>query len=319
MLQDLQEPVLVANDDNIVQAGLPGIDDNIPKADLPVNLEGIGQDLPPQHLHVGMTLIWMDTGSELLLENSRNAEATRLWSRFFCSNLPGNTPISIPQTWSNFFTVMLLSPGIFDWARNFLSSEALHHFQDLSGSVDFSIPAQCPNTDQNLCLPETVGEHESSDNGKGKAGEVAPAQKPATKGTPRKRGTQRDPPISENEVRRSERFKLKNNGFKSSTCSDRRCIYCCPSPPIMSNKLIQNLGSHFCKMDPDELSEEALSKNKRKATIIGTKETGKEKLGAREKPEGNIREAEGGQGSDMVEDHNVGNQDARKEGVNLDV
>lgn len=87
----------------------------------------------------------------------------------------------------------------------------------------------------------------------------------------------------------------------------------------MSNKLIQNLGSHFCKMDPDELSKEALSKNKRKATIIGTKETGKEKLGAREKPEGNIREAEGGQGSDMVEDHNVRNQDTRKEGVNLDV
>jgi hypothetical protein len=36
-----------ANDDNIVQARLPGIDDNFVEAKLHVNLEDIGQDLPP--------------------------------------------------------------------------------------------------------------------------------------------------------------------------------------------------------------------------------------------------------------------------------
>jgi hypothetical protein len=94
---------------------------------------------------MGMALIQMDTGPELLLEKSRNAEATRLWSRFFYNNLLGNTPISIPQSRSNFFTVMLLSPGIFDWARNFLSSEALQHFQDLLGQLILTSRLSAPS------------------------------------------------------------------------------------------------------------------------------------------------------------------------------
>jgi len=82
------------------------------------------------------------------------------------------------------------------------------------------------------------------------------------------------PPLSDKDVRRSERFKNKNNGFKSSTCSDRRCISYSPSPPILSSKLIKNLGVEFCKKDPDSLSDEALQKKKRSpiATSQGKEE-----------------------------------------------
>jgi hypothetical protein len=48
------------------------------------------------------------------------------------------------------------------------------------------------------------------------------------KATPKKRGLT---PLSEKDVR-SERFKNKNNGFKSSSCSNKRCICCSPSPRL---------------------------------------------------------------------------------------
>ena len=35
----------------------------------------------------------------LLTEKFRNAEATRLWTRFFYQNNPGNLSLSIPENW----------------------------------------------------------------------------------------------------------------------------------------------------------------------------------------------------------------------------
>jgi len=211
-----------------------------------------------------------------ILERARDAEATRLWSQFFCKNTAGNSSILIPECWSNFFTVMLLSTVNFAWAREFLTSSAFKLFHDANagvGSIEFNIPTKCPNNDITLCSSEIVEvnglEGSGKNKDKSKMIEMEPSGSSATKSTPKRIGSKKGPPLSDQDVRRSERFKNKNNGFKSSTCTDRRCISCSPSPPILSTKLIQNLGVQFCKMDAEDLTEEALTRKKRRTAAIG--------------------------------------------------
>lgn len=167
---------------------------------------------------------------------------------------------------------MLFSPVNFTWAREFLASNASSFLDDHSGLIDFSIPNKCPSNEKSPCLTEITGEQLAKEEGQIAEGQIVEDEEKrrpkASKATPKRRGCH-NPPLSDKEVRRSERFKNKNNGFKSSICSDRRCISCCPTPPILSTKLIKNLGTQFCKMDPADLSDEALLKKKRKMAPIG--------------------------------------------------
>jgi len=171
---------------------------------------------------------------------------------------------------------MLLSTVNFAWAKEFLTSNAFKLFHDANidnGSIEFSIPTKCPTNGKTLCLSEIVEEKGLEDSGKNKGKsketELESLESSAIKSTPKRKGNQKGPPLSNQEVRRSKRFKNKSNGFKSSTCTDKRCISCSPSPPILSTKLIQNLGVQFCKMDVEELTENALAKKKRRTAAIG--------------------------------------------------
>jgi hypothetical protein len=77
--------------------------------------------------------------------------------------------------------------------------------------------------------------------------------------------------LSEKEVRRSERFKNKTNGFKPNSCTDRRCITCSPSLPTLSVQTLQNLGTNVGGLNLEEVSEERLAKKKIKAAAIEKK------------------------------------------------
>lgn len=61
-------------------------------------------------------------------------------------------------------------------------------------------------------------------------------------------------PLSEADVRRSLRLKKIHNGLKSSPCKDKNYLGCSAVPPIISPKIIKNLGATFCGIDPNELS-----------------------------------------------------------------
>lgn len=246
---------------------------------LPEILDENVQDVPAQHLQVGMVLTHVNQAQVFQeWDRAKSAEATRLWAQFFYQNIPGTLSISIPELWANFFTVMLLSPIHFNWAREFLASKAFQHFQNSFGSITYNIPDKCPANGMNLCLTEILEDQSLLAKEKGKM--VMPLPKsdvtPPAKSTPRKRGHQKNTPISDSEVRRSERLTHKSNGFKSTSCSDKRCISCSPAPPLLSNKLIQKLGTDFCKMDPAELSDEALARKKKKTSAIGKKVTPQE-------------------------------------------
>ena len=69
-------------------------------------------------------------------------------------------------------------------------------------------------------------------------------------------------PLVENEVRRSPRIQLLNNGFKNP-CPNNDCLPCNENPPIINTKLVRNLASSFCKVAEEGL-EEKLSKKKKK-------------------------------------------------------
>ena len=52
--------------------------------------------------------------------------------------------ISIPSQWANFFTVMLLSPDLFGWAKDFLASKVVTCLGREAGVIDYHVPKQCP-------------------------------------------------------------------------------------------------------------------------------------------------------------------------------
>lgn len=100
-----------------------------------------------QHLHIGMVprSVFIDW------ERKRTAEGTRIWAKLFS---PGNLAclqVSIPVEWSNFFTILLMSPDKYAWAKEFLSLKALTHLKGMNGHIDFSLPKCCPSDKELPC------------------------------------------------------------------------------------------------------------------------------------------------------------------------
>lgn len=238
----------------------------VPEDVLPDNLEVNDQEVPAHQLQVGFALVQMDRDPALL-----DWEKSKRWSHYFCKNSPSNLSVHIPESRSIFFTVMLLSPVNFSWAKDFVASNAFQLFQDSNASINFNIPVKCPAHEQSLCLTEAVEGHDLTGKGKNKVGEMVLTDVNATKCTSKKRGSQRGPPLSKNEVTRSERFKQKTMGLNLPYAPIEGAFLALHAPQILSTKLIQNLCSQFCKMDHEELSEEALTRKKRKATVNGKK------------------------------------------------
>lgn len=56
--------------------------------------------------------------------------------------------VEIPSAWVDFFTAILMSPNHFDWAKQFLQSQAWNIIRSSAynkGSIHFSLPSSCPS------------------------------------------------------------------------------------------------------------------------------------------------------------------------------
>jgi hypothetical protein len=120
------------------------------------------QDNSPEHIQLGFVetpewtvdpqlhLSYLNAG---LQSYKTNAEATRLWAKFFA---PGSshTLVLIPQIWADFFTAVLLNPVCFLWAKQFLSSEACSMLGQPNAGIQFSLPASCPSENSLPCLQD---------------------------------------------------------------------------------------------------------------------------------------------------------------------
>lgn len=75
-------------------------------------------------------------------------QAIRQWVRHFSHQSNSLPSIIIPDSWMNFFTLMLLQSPSFEWAKNFLQSPAWSYFTpSTSGnSTAFCLPKACPDS-----------------------------------------------------------------------------------------------------------------------------------------------------------------------------
>ena len=97
--------------------------------------------------------------------------------------------------------------------------------------------------------------------------EQVAAPTPATPAKKQKLSKQKQPILSEADLRRSVRLKKVHKGFKSSACKDKNCVGCSSTPPAISPSIIKDLGTSFCDINADDLTEVKLSKQpKGKAT-----------------------------------------------------
>lgn len=117
----------------------------------------------------------------------------------------------------------------------------------------------------------------------------------AKKSSSRKRA-----PVVESEVRRSPRLKIMYNGSKPSICFDKKWLACSPSPPTLSSKLIRNLGTQFCEMNPELLEDAVLKKEKKSQPVSKKKVTGPKGQGISTE-EKKDREGSDGKGEGMGE------------------
>jgi hypothetical protein len=90
---------------------------------------------------------------------------------------------------------------------------------------------------------------------------------PSTPAKKQKLSKQKQSILSEVDLRRSVRLKKVHRGFKSTACKDKNCVGCSTTPPAISPSITKDLGASFCDINPDDLTEENLSKQpKGKAT-----------------------------------------------------
>lgn len=147
------------------------------------------------------------------------------------NNLPGKQ-IKVDSQWAPFFAAMLLSPGNYAWAKSFSESQAWKFFSTNLRSSNILVPDSCPANQppcfkiceivDNPCHPQITEEASNlSISSLQAADNHSPMKSKAGK-----------TPIVESEVRRSPRLKQSNKGFKPSSCSDRRCLTCSPTPLI---------------------------------------------------------------------------------------
>jgi hypothetical protein len=119
-------------------------------------------------LQVGMVLLpsdlKVDPGFPSLVNESefykkRSAKGVRLWTRHFAP-VGGFASVQVPLLWEDFFIASLLNPSRFDWAKNFLSSEAWNVIlNDCKGdSSPFSLPQKCPSKRKLGCVISELSE-----------------------------------------------------------------------------------------------------------------------------------------------------------------
>ena len=233
-----------------------------------------------------------------LAPQSPSAAAIRCWTKYFSNVDRTLPPVTISAQWVDFFTLLLLKPGSFEWAQSFLQSPAWAALNQLfSGNYfTFSLPNSppsvlisdysCSDPPAPVCLQllEEDAENDASDSPVDHMAAITslsstqelpensvvvmpPPLAPPTSAPRAKRGKAIH--ISDVNVRRSERVHNRTQGFKSSICKDKNCVGCSANPPPLSPSVVRDLGSTFYQLDPAALTDEELQTNRAKPGDVG--------------------------------------------------
>nr|TKW36941.1 hypothetical protein SEVIR_1G015000v2 [Setaria viridis] len=182
-----------------------------------------------------------------------------------------------------FFTIMLLSPSHFEWAKMFMSSQAWRFMltcTNTSSMMAFALPATCLENAKVQCSPST----EASDSSDGKVNHLSGPAKVKTKGLTSQ---------VETEARRSPWIRSRNEGFKHNSCVNRNCLACATTPPVIPIRDIKKIEDGFCKINAEALSEDTLSNKTSNKQAIGSHRTSRKVISSkREKGKEKIDEIE---------------------------
>jgi hypothetical protein len=223
-----------------------------------------------------------------------------LWGKFFAPDLKKVPSCLVPPGWANFFTAALLTPQLFNQDKSFLPCTGLLASFDESPSVAFVLPDKCPVSGMPGCLTletqdsppikETVLQQttQSSLDNLLEAFEAVADQSDSDKANDSDTGSlvgkeipsrrmKKPRIIVDSEVRRSPRVKKDKKGFKKAQCQIKNCLDCNSAPPDLSPKALRKLGTTLCDLDPELLSDDVLSKKKKKTAPVGSKSAGKSK------------------------------------------
>lgn len=252
----------------------------------------------PQNLQIGWMEFQDTTGADPIFESftisdhppkaSNYACSIRLWAKHFAPIIGSSKIAMISEEWAAFFNVLLLSPDHFEWVKKLLQPDALtiiNQAPSTGNYLSYALPSICPN-EQALsgCIRQKVAlnitELEASSEEEEEDTQETSVQAPPEK-TPQSKVTSASTsqlqvrhnkvtkkPLVETDVRRSQRLKSINKGYKGKTCTDKECLYCAVEALTMSQKVIRNLGEAFCKIDPRDLSDDALAKKSRKVAAV---------------------------------------------------
>lgn len=161
---------------------------------------------------------------------------------------------------------MICNADNFPWAKQLLSTGAASFLNDNENCGMLSLPLPKTYIHGKNVMPhnniETGIETEEQDkepgietNGQDK---VDSEEADSISKRQERKASKRQTPVLESEVRRSERVRQNNRGFKSADQHTKKCTCC--YPPIMSTKVIRNLGVQFCSMKEEDLEDGKLLK-----------------------------------------------------------
>ncbi|TVU34494.1 hypothetical protein EJB05_16329, partial [Eragrostis curvula] len=139
-------------------------------------------------------------------------------------------------------------------------------------TLNYTMPHACPLSNGLLCNSKEITQFISDDINDPKTPPISPRHKgisPMSRKIISSKKHISTPPVDTSGVRRSERLKKKSKGFKTDSCTDRRCVTCTAEPPNLTPSIIRNLGETFCKIKPVALSENALTKTSKTKSVIG--------------------------------------------------
>ncbi|XBH56170.1 hypothetical protein VPH35_078074 [Triticum aestivum] len=199
-----------------------------------------------------------------------------LWEKHFKEPVDNRTVFStnIPVSWFNFVVHLLMTPDKFDWTVHMLKSVMWELCIEVEGkdkSLLFHIPDKCPASHAPICQASIMDKQQTRDKDKENVGAAANQQDAESQALLQPFGTDNlrkrrsgKTPLVETPVRRSDRIKKDNDGFRRSSCTNSNCLPCTSVPPTIQKSVVKNLTASFCKVAEEELEDKLAKKPRRK-------------------------------------------------------
>lgn len=151
--------------------------------------------------------------------------------------MKGSISVNIPVDWATFFASLLQSPPHFSWAKEFIMSGSSGLLSNAEQIITVPIPSTCPTLADSSCskltdwAPISVEEEEDLDDENKEDLEEEKDlsdELPSQEVSPRPLTKARNAKVFfvETELRRSNRRKIRNKGFKTSSCGKVSYLGC---------------------------------------------------------------------------------------------